>query len=111
MLSVTTLALKFPRLGTPTEAAKHYGLLSDEFLDNLTGPGRFMLDLACLSEVNRRDNERQEKTRKDREYSSQYPGCKRYEGEDKWDVLKRAKNEENRLRALNQEKERRGVTN
>ena len=43
----------------------------------LTPPNRFRLDIGCLSEHNRRENERMEEERKNRDLQKRMPGVTR----------------------------------
>jgi len=78
-----------------------YELLPEDYLNRIGPTGRYLIDLSCLSDHNSRENEKIERDRKEREYKNKYPGCTRYEGEDKWATLDRAKAEEIRLKELN----------
>jgi hypothetical protein len=101
MQSVTTLCRQFQNLGTPTEAARTYNILPEEYLESIGPTGRFMLDLDCLQESYEREKEHYDQDRKEKEYSAKYgPGCRVFEGEEKWDAVARAKEEEHRLKSL-----------
>jgi hypothetical protein len=79
MQSVTNLALKFPKLGTPTQAAiSHYNLFDPDFVKSLTGEDLLKLDLECLYEHNQREIDQLEKSQKDSEFKSKHPGAENY---------------------------------
>jgi hypothetical protein len=68
-------------LGTPTQALRHY-CQCGTFLDSLSGTDRMILDMACLSEYNRREAEAYEKQKKDGDWSSKHPGAEKYPDKD-----------------------------
>jgi hypothetical protein len=67
-----SLAKAFPALGTPTMAARHYGQFPEEFFEDLSKDQVFSLDIAALSEHNRREAEAMEKARKEGKTEKKY---------------------------------------
>ena len=78
--------MKFPRLGSPTQAAiEHYNLFHPDFAASLSGEDRLLIDLECLSEYNKMEIEAQNKARKDSEFSKSYPGAEPFpDQETRW---------------------------
>jgi len=68
----------FPALGTPSQAIIEYNIFYLDFVrDALAPQNRFLLDLACLSEHNSRENERIKEAEKEREMQKKMPGVTR----------------------------------
>lgn len=61
--SYVSLCKAFPGLGTPTQAARHYGHFPAEFLDGLTKDQTFQLDVSALNEHQRREKEEMDKAK------------------------------------------------
>ena len=104
---MTTLCLKFPRLGTPTQAAiEHYKLFHPDFVKSLTGEDLLQLDLACLSEHNRLEAEAYEKQKNDSNWSSKHPGAEPFpDNATMWERATAAVEEEKRRAEQKMEQE------
>lgn len=96
MQMVTTLAMAFPSLGTPSEAALKYNLFS-AYIASLTGPQRCRLDLECLAEHNRAEKERFKEQQRRREADRKHTKGNRnisidhdMGDEERGDILRRA---------------------
>jgi hypothetical protein len=72
-----------------------YSLFHPNFIRTVLTPNnRFLLDIQCLSESNRRQKEQQEKDEKKRKDDRDHPGMERYDDpEDFWAEAERANSE------------------
>lgn len=84
-----TLSEVYQGIGTPLEVAERYQLFPKEFFASLSGPDRFMYDIATLSEHQRIQAEERKRDKKKSEDERQHPGMVRNESEEEfWESTK-----------------------